>query len=159
MARHVRCASGAAVALLLAAAGPALAGQDAIYHYRPAQELPVLRSYHQQPYWRALAECSGIHGVLMDRLQAGGRTEAANVSRQRAVAMLQRANARLVIDRGVSEAEALTLTTPMVTAGRGSGETLLGMRQSGRTHSPEQLAVSACAQLADRDAEASRRGR
>jgi hypothetical protein len=139
-------------------ASPAAAG-DALYHYRPAEELPVLRSYHRQPYWRALAECAGIHGVMMDRFQAVGQVQAADVSRQYAVSMLHRANQRLQADRGLTDKEALALTAPMVEAGRGSGEALLGADRSGRPHSPEQIAVGMCGQLADRDAQLSRTSR
>ena len=138
---------------------PALARGDAIYHHRPASELPVLRLYHRQPYWRGLAECAGIHGVLMDRFQAAGQVQAADVSRRSAILMLQKANARLRLDRVLDEREALAVSSPAVEAGRASGEALLQPRRAGQAFSPEQVALAMCGQLADRDAEFSRAGR
>jgi hypothetical protein len=150
----------AAILLACAAHGTATAGQDAVYHYRPAKELPTLRAYHQQPYWRGLAECAGMHSVLMRRFETAGEGGAASASRERSVRLLRQANERLRADRGLSEREALDLTAPVVDAGRGSAELLFRTPPPwAGAYSTEQIVDSMCAQLADRDLQAPRNTR
>ena len=144
-------------ALLAVVAVPASAGagSDLMYHHRPAQELPVLRAYHQQPYWRALAECAGIHGELANRYDAAGRGDAARAAKDRGVGFLRAANAQLMSDRGLDESAALSLTAPVVDAGRVSGQSILkASTASVSAYSHEQIIDAMCSQLADRHARA-----
>jgi hypothetical protein len=149
-------------ALLAVAGAPASAGagSDLMYHHRPASELPVLKAYHQQPYWRALAECAGIHGELANRYDAAGRADLARAAKDRGVGFLRAANRQLMSDRGLEESAALSLTAPMVDAGRGSGQSLLKTPTASVTaYSHEQIIDAMCSQLADRHARATRGAR
>ena len=148
-----------AFALLTAATstGPAYA-DDLIYSYRVNQEIAPLKGYDAQPYWRILAECSGVHGVLANRYQARGLEREAVIAKDRGVVFLRGALQQLKLDRGLPQSEALALATPAVDAGREQGAELL-KRPSASGYSHEQLIDVLCTQVAERHVRAARHAR
>lgn len=143
---------------MVAVMASAAHANDLVYRYRVQAELPVLRNYDNQPYWRALAECAGIYGVLSNRYEAAGMDRPALTAKDRGVSFLRAADERLQTDRGVGREEARSLTVPAVDAGRQSAGALLRTPPE-RGYSHEQIIDAMCSQLTDRHAEAARAAR
>ena len=140
-------------AALVAAAGPAAAA-DLAFKYR-TQHVEALRGYHNQPYWKVLAECAGIYGSLVGRYEAAGDAPRAQAARRQGVGFANAAMARLRADRGVGPGEALDLIRDEVETGRASSLALLGSGSvQGLRH--EQVLDLFCTQVDEAHARAAR---
>lgn len=118
--------------------------------------MPVLKGYDNQPYWRVLAQCAGVHGALANRYEDTGRAQDYQAAKTRGVVFVNAATRRLGADRGLSEADARRLVAEEVDVGRDAGKTLLtGRPASGYSH--EQLIDALCTQVSDRHDKAARR--
>lgn len=124
---------------------------DLLYLRRPA-EVEVLARYHQQPYWRVLAACAGMHGAMVTRYRAEGR--AAESAQAKAVGLnfMRAALRQARSDRGIEQSAAIDLVTPAVNEGRVLGTALLQRRPGGYT--PEQVVDAMCTQASERHARA-----
>ena len=140
--------AAAVLAVILGAACPAQAAGDLLYTYKPAEIRP-LKSYNNQPYWRLLAQCAGLHGALANRYQAAARDADHRAAVSRGVLFLRTAMQRISADRGLPSDAARVLAAEEVEAGRVAGvELLSGRPASGYSH--EQLFDLLCTQVATR---------
>ena len=144
-------------AAVLSCALPVKAQSDLLYTYR-AVEIASLKGYDNQPYWRVLAQCAGVHGALANRYEAAGRSAEHQSAKARGVQFARTAIERVRIDRGVSEEEARRLAAAEVDVGRDAGRALLS-RPPASGYSHEQLVDVLCTQVSERHDKAARNRR
>lgn len=137
-------------ALAVLSAVPASAA-DLLYLRRPA-DLDVLARYHQQPYWRALGACAGMHGAMVNRYEAEGRVAEGTQAKAQGLSFMRAALRQARADRGLGASEAIDIVTPAVEEGRMLGSALLRRRPGGYT--PEQVVDAMCSQVSARHARA-----
>jgi hypothetical protein len=136
---------------VVTAASPAAWSADLLYRYKPA-DAQTLSRFDGQPYWRVLATCAGLHGVLSNRAQTGGREADAAAARARGVAFLSAARIQAGADRALTSQAALDLITPAVQEGREQGAALV--TRPGGGYTPEQVIDAMCAQVSAQHATA-----
>jgi hypothetical protein len=137
-----------------ALASPAMAQDDLLYTYRKVEVGP-LKGYDNQPYWRVLAQCAGVHGALANRYEDAGRAADYAAAKARGVWFMRAATSRLQADRGASAEDAHRLAAAEVDVGRDAGRVMLSERPaSGYTQ--EQLIDVLCTQVGERHEKAAR---
>lgn len=136
-----------------ASASTGVAAQDLLYRHRPV-EVQALARYGEQPYWRVLAICAGMHGALVNQYEAQARPAEGSAAKARALAFMGSALRQAQADRGLDRSGALDLVTPAVNEGRVLGSALLQRRTNGYT--AEQLVDVMCTQVSERHAQATR---
>ena len=136
------------IALLVAAGlGSPASSEDLSFRYGPSH-LRALQAYNSQPYWAMLAECGGIYGALVNRYESQGQTQAIEPAKAEGVRFVRMAAAQLATDRGITQAEALSLVAARVETGRDAGVTMLSEpASSGLKH--EQVIDMFCTQISD----------
>ncbi len=107
---------------LMLVGGPALA--DDLLMTR-ADVTPLTDGNVGKPFWALQAHCAGVFGAAYTYEQAHGKTQQAETDKAIGTAMLDRAVARLQMDRGLDHDTAMGAAAQLVYDGRDSTKPLL----------------------------------
>jgi hypothetical protein len=138
-----------AAAALACAGAPVLAAPDA----GPDMRFPSRRTTdlteraRNQPYWALLAECAGVFGAAANYETARGNAAQAEKYGQTGTAMMGEAMHRLIVDRGMSQKDAMGVAAQQVYIGRDQGAALL--KAGTHDYSVFNMKRSACMDIDD----------
>ena len=104
----------ACVAMMLAAASPALAA-DQIFH--PEENEVILDSFDGRAYWELQAICAGHHGATANYFARRGESARASASEAAGVAAFDDAVRQIRADRGIDANAATRIAEPIVQVG------------------------------------------